>query len=90
MRGIAGTTALLGTLLAAPTAFADGAAGMAFAVDRAAKGETLGAAGPALFLGACAAFLAVVVLLVASHAALDRCAASLDGAARSLPEEGKR
>ena len=49
-----------------------------------------GAAGVALFVGACAAFAAIAVLLAVAHAALGRCRTSLDSAGRSLPEEGSR
>jgi len=90
MRNAGAAAALLATLLGSSPALADGGAGIAFAVDRGAPGDTLGAAGVALFACACAAFVAFVVFLAASHAALGRSRASLDAAERSLPEEETR
>ena len=90
MRRAGAAAALLATLLGSSPALADGGAGIAFAVDRGASGEMLGAAGVVLFAGACAAFVAIVVLMAASHAALGRCEANLDAAERSLPEEETR
>jgi hypothetical protein len=90
VRGAIGAAVCAAAILAAWTALADGAAGMAFASDRAAGGGALGSAGVALFAGGCAALVAIVALLAASHAMLGRCAASLDVAERALPEEGER
>jgi hypothetical protein len=81
--------ALAGALLAPIAALAEGGTPMAFAVNR-GPGEGLGGAGIGLFACGCAAFVAIVALLVASHLALGRCAASLEAGERTLPEEEAR
>jgi hypothetical protein len=90
MRRAGAAATLFAALLGSSAALAEGGAGMAFAAGNSASGETLGAAAGVLFAGACAAFVAIVVLLGFSHAALRRCGASLDAAERSLPEEETR
>jgi hypothetical protein len=80
----------VGALIAGSTALADGATRMAFTAGATEPAEALGSTGWLLFAGACAAFVAIVALLAAAHAALGRCAAALDEAERALPEVGER
>jgi hypothetical protein len=60
---------------------------MAFEVAKDSSSESLGGSGAGLFAFGAVAFAAIVVLVVASGAALSRCESTLDEIGRELDRE---